>query len=156
MPLRPELRYRPPNPELVKQLRNLLNRFEELSSSSGDTQSVVNAINQLSGAELGHYALENYWRSTSMESFLDQAAQTRPRSVPDIRREELIEIVELWLQASSEPESNYYEALFDAQVTFPGGLMGAFQVPTGVAAESWDPSPAEVVDIARAHVPIRL
>jgi hypothetical protein len=80
---------------------------------------------------------------------LEAARPVRPR-LPDITREELVEIVRRVLEGG--PEEDHYLRLFETNVAHPGASGLIFHPPAGLEGAS----PEQIVDAAMAHRPIAL
>lgn len=153
--MREEFRYRPADREKVEQLRSILLQFESAQDPE-EQQLQAESFRQRSGGEHDSHDLANYWRSTDVETFLDEAAQPQARRIEGLTRAELVLIAQSILDARTEAEQQFYMKLFDAQMTRPDASLLAFHPPDGLGSDDWDPSANEIVELALNYRLIRL
>ncbi len=151
MELRPELCAPTVPRQRIAELSAAIERIEKLLETGEPADAAITAFN----AETGHsYAAEDfltYGQSRSVEAFaLEAARPARPR-VPDVTRDELIEIVRRIL-AGDLDDQEYYLLLLDTNVPHPGAGDLIFQPPP----ELEDAPPERIVDAALSHRPIAL
>lgn len=150
MQLRPELC--PPTVSSARagQLRAAIEEIARLLEDGEPPDAAIGAFN----ADTGHcYAAEHfltYWESRDLEAFVLEAARPSRPQVPDITRDELIEIVRRILAA--EDTSDYYVLLLTTNVQHPRVTDLIFWPPP----ELVDASPESIVDAALSYQPIAL
>jgi hypothetical protein len=154
--LRAELHYRLPELSRLARLRDLLIRIESLpANAEGDDIELFRA---LSGKPYTLDDIRSYNSSMTAEDFLLIAAQPAPVRFHGLSRDELADIVRRAMNSGTEAETQYYLALFDAQVEMPTASALIYQPPDDWHGDvsDWDPTPHEVVDLALSYRPIAL
>ncbi|WP_334075959.1 MULTISPECIES: hypothetical protein [Paenibacillus] len=129
-------------------LKQEIEQIEAILDEGKDAGKEMAAFNEATGRNYDVYVFANYWRSMSLEDLVEEACSPEPRRVPDITREELVEIVRR-LQDSeiSHGESMFCLQLLEANVPMPG-------VSDLVYWE--DLEPEEIIERAMSYEPIRL
>jgi hypothetical protein len=154
------LHYRQPDPERVQRIVALVEEIEDALDSGQDTSLLFAKLAQDTGHQLTAEEIQSYPGAIDLETFARQLACRPPRRIPDIQRDELVSIVQHIHDAvaGDEAELLYYMELFDAQVTLPSASSLVFHPPQGsrIPPSSWNPTAAEVVEIALRHKPIAL
>ncbi|MEU4345989.1 hypothetical protein [Streptomyces sp. NPDC023838] len=117
--LRPELLPPPVSRERLEELSREIERIADLllSGSEGASEAIC-AFNSATGHTYEALAFVEYHGSRSLEEFAREAARPAHPRVPDITRDELVEIVRRVLTGS--PETGYYLLLLGANVPHPG------------------------------------
>ncbi|GIO88093.1 hypothetical protein J25TS5_50250 [Paenibacillus faecis] len=129
-------------------LQQEIERIEALLDEGKEAEKEIAAFNKATGRNYDVYVFANYWRSMSLEDLIEEACSPEPRRVPDITREELVEIVRRLKDSEiSHGESMFYLQLLEANVPMPG-------VSDLVYWE--DLEPEEVIARAMSYEPIRL
>ena len=160
MPLRVELQYTPPPPDVVMNLRRLVQLVEE-AAESADPQGALKELNLVTGRELRLEDVLSYHSAYSLDTFVRLIAFAPPRRVASLDVSELVAIAQRIIDSvggEDEAETAYYMALFDAQVTLPGASALLFHPPDEYDGpiSDWQPTAEEVVELARRHRPIAL
>ncbi|WP_241002422.1 hypothetical protein [Streptomyces sp. CB01881] len=151
MDLGPELSPPPVSPSRQAELSREIGRIADLvATASAGAEAAVTAFNLTTGHDYRPLDFTGYEGSRSREEFAREAARpARPR-VPDITRDELVEIVRRILAAS--PETDHYLRVLTANVVHPrvGDLV--FHPPAGLRGASAE----QIVDEALRYRPIAL
>lgn len=152
MPLREELILKKPNDGEVLEIQQIGQDIVDGIFAGDDVSDKIGMIAKMTGRN--HYDFdyfETLHSHSSIEEFANSAAQPVPPRVPDITRDELIEIVRLAMNFKDPDGSDYYRGLFDRNVPMAdaSGLMDYPEnwVP-GQDLSEYDPSPEEIVDRA--------
>jgi hypothetical protein len=104
--------------------KNMLHfKIEHIETLIDDGQMATEEIeefNKLTGRDYDTYYFQNYWRSISIDEFVDEASNPYPVKVDDITKEELIELVRrvIDIDTYGNYTSFYLEAL-EANVLMP-------------------------------------
>ncbi|WP_119730064.1 bacteriocin immunity protein [Thermomonospora amylolytica] len=129
----------------IEAIADLLDRGSEL-----EIESEIQRFNE----DVGHsYEADDfrfYAAGRSSRDFALEAARPKPRRIPDITREELVEIVAR-IQ-SSGPEAEYYVKLFEVNVPHPRASGLIYWPPKELEGAT----PEEIVDAALSYRPIEL
>jgi hypothetical protein len=129
----------------IERIEGLLERGEQARALTA-----IGAFNEATGHGYQAYDFLAYSGSRSVEEFaLEAARPARPR-VPDITRDELIEIVRRALAPG--PDQDYYLLLFETNMKLPGALRLIHHPPAHLA----DASAEQIVDAALAYRPVTL
>jgi hypothetical protein len=149
--LRPELCAPAVPSQRIAELCAAIDRIEELLQNGDPADGAIAAFN----AETGHeYAMEHfhcYWESYDIEDFALEAARPAWPKVPDVTREELMEIVRRIVVGDLKDQA-YYLHLLDTNVVHPGVVGLIFHPP----AELVGASPERIVDATLSYRPIAL
>ncbi|MFI6464149.1 hypothetical protein [Streptomyces sp. NPDC050528] len=152
MDLRPELL--PPSVPVarVEQLAREIRWVERLlcDADRSAAEGAVAAFAEATGHDCTAADFLGYAGSRTLEEFALEAARPAYPRVPDVTREELVEVVRRILAGDTEAE--YYLRLFTANVAHPAALNLIFHPPYELA----DASAEQIVDAALAHRPIAL
>ncbi|MBE8470267.1 hypothetical protein [Streptomyces justiciae] len=152
MDLRPELRPAPVPAARLRELVREIVRIEELlhRGPQEEAEAAIAAFNADTGHTYGPYSFLSYAGSRSAEEFAREAARPAYPRLPDITREELVEVV----RAAREPgpDQPWFLLLFTTNVADPGASDLIFHPPAGLE----DASAERIVDVAQAYRPIAL
>jgi hypothetical protein len=141
MDLRPELLPPPADQQDLARLSREIERISDLLATGRPADEAITSFNSSTGHQYGRADLEDF--------ALEAARPAYPR-VPDITRDELIEIVRRI--SAADPESDHYLRLLQANVTYPGVHDLIYYPPP----ELTEASPADIVDRALSHRSIAL
>ncbi|MEV7414842.1 hypothetical protein [Streptomyces sp. NPDC089919] len=151
MDLRPELLPPPVSRQRLEELCHEIERIADLVAAHlVQADAEVAAFNALTGHDYSPFDFVDYSCSRSLEAFAKEAARPARPHVPDVTRDELVEIVQQLLAAS--PETDRFLRLLEANVPHPRISDLIFHPPT----ELHDASPAQIVEEAFTHRPIAL
>ncbi|MGW2702952.1 bacteriocin immunity protein [Streptomyces sp. NPDC001340] len=155
MELRRELLPPPVPAERLAELGEEIERIERLLCEDAEAgRRAVDAFNAATGCAYEPSAFLCRSASRDLEEFaLEAARPARPR-VPDVTREELVEIVRRILAgcASGDPDTDYYLSVLRTNVTHPRAADLLFHPPTHLA----DAPPERIVEELLAYRPIAL
>lgn len=150
MELRPELCPPAVPSERTTQLRAAIENIAQLLEHGEPADAPIAAFN----ADTGHfYAAEHfltYWESRDLEDFALEAARPARPIVPDITRDELVEIVRRILDVDGD--SDYYVLLLKTNVQHPRAEDLIFWPPP----ELVDAPPERIIDAVLSYRPIAL
>jgi len=150
MALRPSLVLKPPTSEYVDRVRMVATGIMAGLDQGRDIGLRINALNAMTGHEYDLTYFQSFHEHTSIEELVKEASLPAPRHVPDITRDELIEIVRLAM-AVDAADSRYYRNLFDKNVPM-SGASGLLDYPEdwkpGQDLSRYNPSPEDIVDRA--------
>jgi hypothetical protein len=151
MDLRPELLPPPVDKRRLDEMCTEIERIGDLISR-GETVagSAVAAFKERTGHDYTFADFVDYYGWRSLEEFAAEAARPAWPSVPDITREELVEIVSRIL--AEDPEAEYYLRLLRANVSHPE-VYGLIFRPS---PELEGASPEEIVEAALSYRPVAL
>ncbi|WP_245689819.1 hypothetical protein [Streptomyces chattanoogensis] len=151
MDLRPELLPPPVSRQRLDELSREIERIAGLVAEGSDgADEAVRAFNAMTGHAYAALDFAAYDAGRSLGEVAREAARpARPR-VPDITRDELVEIVRRLLAA--DPESDYYVRLLDANVPHPRASDLVFHPSNGLRNASGE----DIVDAALRYRPIAL
>jgi len=152
MPLRASLLLKPPGSEHVDRIREAAAGIMAGLARGEDVGGRIASLNAMTGHEhdLGYF--ESLPSHGSVDEFAREAALPVPHVVPDLTRDELIEIVRLAMTVGW-PDTQYYRDLFDKNVPM-SGASGLIDYPEdwkpGQDLSKYNPAPEEIVDKATA------
>jgi hypothetical protein len=150
MELRDALRPPVVPPQRVEELSTAIQAIAALLERGEPAGAAIMAFN----VETGHHFTANhfvtYWESRDVEDFALEAARPARPKVPNVTRDELIEIVRR-IRAVDE-DSNYYLLVLETNVANPGVTDLIFNPPAQLA----NASPEAIVDAALSYRPIAL
>ncbi|MGP3988412.1 hypothetical protein [Streptomyces sp. 3N207] len=150
MDLRPELLPPPVDRRRLEAISREIERISDLIARGEPADDAVAAFAGSTGHPYTPLDFAEYYGWRSLEDFAREAARpARPR-VPDITRDELVEIVRRIL--ADDAEVGYYLRLFEANVPHPRAADLLFHPP----AELRDASAEEITDAALSHRAIAL
>jgi hypothetical protein len=151
MDLRPELLPPSVDRHRLDEMCEEIERVAGLISLGGAAAlAAVAAFNERTGHEYSFIDFTEYdgWRS--LEEFATEAARPAWPKVPDITRDELVEIVSRIL--ADDAETEYYLQLLEVNVAYPQVYGLIFHPP----AELEDASAEAIVDAVLRYRPIAL
>ena len=153
MELRPELLPPPVSPERIDEVSREIERIcDLLERASPDSSRVASAIADFN-AMTGHaYAADDfaeYYESRDLEDFALEAARPAWPRVPDVTRDELVEVTQRILDDPAGPDCDYYLLILQANVPHPAITDLIFRQSAGARRTA-----AEIIDEAFSHRPI--
>ena len=102
MALRPELLLKPPTQEHVDRVGEAVNDILSGLDRGEDVRELIRSLTDLTGREYNPRDFEKIESRMSEDDFVREAAVSAARVVPDITRDELIEIVRLAMRSTHE------------------------------------------------------
>lgn len=93
MKLRKELEPNNSTVEFKNELKSKIEQIELLLENEKTAIGEIEEFNKLTGREYDEYYFLNYWRSISIDDFVDEASNPYPVKLNDITKDELIELV---------------------------------------------------------------
>jgi hypothetical protein len=149
MDLRPELLPPPVAPQRIDALAREIERIcGLLDGSSPDADLAASAIADFNAMTSHAYAagdFAEYYASQNAEDFALDAARPAWPAVPDISRDELVEVTQRILDDPASPDCPYYLLILQANVQHP--MITRLFWPTAGA----QPTAEEIIDEALAH-----
>jgi hypothetical protein len=152
MPLRVSLHLQPSTNEHVDRIRKAANDIISRLDRGEDVRDRISSLNAVTGREYDVYFFEYLHGHSSVDEFAREAALPVPRVVPDITRDELIDIVRLAMTVR-EPDAKYYRDLFDKNVPMSGASSLIYHPENRKSVQDiskYNPTPEEIVDKATA------
>ncbi|MEV6056697.1 hypothetical protein [Streptomyces sp. NPDC052107] len=149
MELRRELLPPPVPAERLAEVGAEIERIEALLREDEEVgRRAVDAFNAATGHAYDPFAFLEWWAARDLEEFALEAARPAWPRVPDITRDELIEIVRRMRAgyATGDPDADYYRLVLEVNVAHPRSF--------GVTEQ--DAPPERIVDELLAHRPIAL
>jgi hypothetical protein len=128
----------------ITTIRDLLDRGDPRAAAA------IAALNDATGHDHTAEDLRDGCAGLELDELAALAAAPPVRPVPGITRDELVEIVRRIM--AGDPHTDFYVALFDANVVMPGPSGLIFHPPAHLA----DAGAEEIVDAALAYRPIAL
>jgi len=150
MELRPELCPPVISAHRVAALCAEIDHITDLLERDQSADSAINAFNADTGHDYTAYDFLTYGASRTVQDFAIEAARPASPRVPDITRDELVEIVRRI--PSADNDVDYYVLLLETNVRHPHVTGLLFWPP----AELADASPEAIVDAALSYKPIAL
>ncbi|WP_330302422.1 MULTISPECIES: hypothetical protein [unclassified Streptomyces] len=152
MDLRPELLPPPVTEVRLRALADEIERIETLVFGDGaaEADEAITAFNNATGHTYDSADFTGYAGWRDLEDFTLEAARPAYPRVPDVAREELVEIVRRILDG--DPEDEFYLRVLEANVTNPRASDLIHHPPAGLE----DASPERIVDEILAYRPIAL
>lgn len=150
MDLRPELLPPPADQQHLEHLSREVERICNLLATGQPADEAIRSFNNTTGHQYGRADFAEYHGWRDLEDFALEAARPAYPRVPDITRDELIAIVSRIM--ATDPDSDYYLRLLQANVTCPGVHDLIFHPPP----ELTEASPVEIVDRILSHRSIAL
>jgi len=98
----------------------------------------------------------NLYKHTDIEDFAASAGYPPPKKIPEVSRNDLIEIMELAMNNIVESSFEYYLDLFDTNVVMPGASNVLFHLPDDWPYSNDEPSAEEIVDYVLSYKVIAL
>ncbi|MEV0567130.1 hypothetical protein [Dactylosporangium sp. NPDC050588] len=149
MELRDALRRRPVTAERRAAITAAVQRIEELVGSGADAAAAVAALNETTGHRFGPDDFRYHCGAPDREALIEWACAAPPARLPDITRDELVEIVRRIL---ADPADDWSIAAFDHNTVMPGASGLIFHPPPALR----DATAEQIVDAALAYRPIAL
>ncbi|MGI5238612.1 hypothetical protein [Dactylosporangium sp. CA-139066] len=149
MELRDALVRRPVMPERRAAIAEAILRIEELVDRGGDATAAVETLNEMTGHSFGLDEFRYHREAPDPEALIEWACAPPPVRLPDVARDELVEIVRRIL---ADPTNDWYIEAFERNTVMPGASGLIFHPPAELRAATAE----EIVDAALAHRPIAL
>jgi len=147
----------PPNDSKVQKLISLARSVEVAIDNGKSCDNLLAEISLVSECNLyDKDYFSNLYKHSSVEEFAAQAAYSPPKKIPNISRNDLVEILELAQDNLVDPSLEYYLKLFDANVVMPGASNLLFHLPEDWPYSSDDPTADEIVDYVLSYKIISL
>ncbi|MDR6318122.1 hypothetical protein [Actinoplanes couchii] len=157
MVLRRELLPPPVDPERIAGIAATVEHIAGLMDRGEPYQDAIAAFNADTGTELTAHDFHTYDNWGSAWTFAHLVARPVHPRVPDITREELIEIACRIMAGlgpqSDDPDADWYTLLFETNLTMPHAASLIFDPPTDLGP---DPTAEQLVDAALAYRPLAL
>ena len=158
MALRAELLLKPPSQQHIDRVRKAVSDILSGLDRGEEVGERINFLADLTGRKYIAADFEEIEARMSEEDFVGEAALPAACIVPDITRDELIEIVRLAMTVDPGA-ARYYCDLFDKNVAMPGASSLIYwpedmkdwyrRHPDGSMSD-YNPTPEEIVDKATA------
>lgn len=103
--------------ERITETKQKIKEIESSLDSGGNVEQLIDRFNEFTGKKYEEYDFQNYWRSEDLETFANDAAQPVPKKIDDIKREELIEILNRIINA--DKNTKFYLELLDRNLPHP-------------------------------------
>jgi len=143
---------KPPGSEHIDRIREAAAGIMEGLARGEDVRERIASLNAMTGHEYDLDYFQSLPSRSSVDQFAREAALPVPPVVPDLSRDELIEIVRLAMSVGW-PDTQYYRDLFDKNVPM-SGASGLLDYPEdwkpGQDLSEYNPAPEEIVDKATA------
>ncbi|GIE28161.1 hypothetical protein Ait01nite_012060 [Actinoplanes italicus] len=157
MNLRPELLPPPVAPERIAELAAAITRIAGLMDTGRPYADELAAFNTDTGGDLTPHDFHTYDSWGSAETYAHLVARPGYPRIPDITRDELVEIARRIMDGpgpqADDPDADWYTLLFDTNITRPGASGLIFHPPAELGP---GPTPEQIVDTALAYRPIAL
>ncbi len=152
MSLRSSLVLKPPASEHIDRIRAAATGILAGLHRGEDVAERISSLNAMTGHNYDLSYFQAFHSFISIGEFAMEAALPAPCVVPDITKDELVEIVRLAMTAGW-PNDIYYRNLFDSNVPMPGA-SGLLFYPedwkAGQDLSKYDPTPQDIVKRATA------
>lgn len=120
MKLRKELEPVKRTNEFKKMIKSKIEQIESILQNGKAAVREIEEFNQLTGREYDEYYFLNYWRSVSIDDFVDEASNPYPVKVIDITKDELVEIVRRIQDVETfGNDTVYYLEVLEANIMMP-------------------------------------
>lgn len=149
MTLRDALVRRPVTSERRAAIRQSILRIEELVDRGDDATAAIGTLNEDTGHRFGPDDFRHHCGAPDREALIEWACTPPPARLPDVTRDELVEIVRRIL---ADPTDDWYIEAFELNTVMPGASGLIFHPPP----ELQDATAAAIVDAALAYRPIAL
>ncbi|MEV0902414.1 hypothetical protein [Actinoplanes sp. NPDC049802] len=149
MELRDALRRRLVTPEQRTAIDAAILRIEQVVDRGEDATAAIESLNETTGHSFAAEDFGHHCGTPNRAELLEWACAPPPARLPDITRDELIEIVRRIL---ADPTDNWYITAFHINTVMPGAIDLIFYPPS----ELEDATPEEIVDAALTYHPIAL
>ena len=147
MDLRPELLPPPVSPERIDELSEEIERICDLldrrSPDDGQVASAIADFNAMTSHAYAAHDFAEYYESRDLEDFALEAARPAWPRVPDVTRDELVEVTQRILDDPAGPDCDYYLLILQANVPNPAISELIFRPAAGRK-----PTAAEIIDEA--------
>ena len=121
MELRKELTPPPISEARWQEVKDRIERIEEVLDQGRDADDLIREFNEFTGRHYDEVFFRRYWRSIDLEDFVREASRRPPKPVHDVMREELVEVVRRAMSGpQGDAEYEFYFEIFDANVGVPG------------------------------------
>jgi hypothetical protein len=147
--LRDVLVRRPVTPERRVAIGEAILRIEELVDRGSDVTAAVEKLNETTGHNFGVDDFRSHCGAPDREALIERACVPPPVRLPDITRNELVEVVR---HIVADPTDDWYIEAFERNTVMPGASELIFHPPP----ELRDATAEEIVDAALAYRPIAL
>ncbi|MBV1853895.1 hypothetical protein [Catellatospora tritici] len=153
MDLRPELLPPPVSAERIAELSAEIAHLEDLvlSGDRAVAEAAVAAFNEATGHTCTLWDFVEYDAGRGVAEFALELARPAWPRVPDVTRDELIELVRRIMEEG--PDADYYRLLLDTNTVRPGAWGVIYHPPAHLGRE---PTPEQVVDEILSYQPIEL
>ena len=149
MELRDALVRRPVTPEQRVAVGEAILWIEELVDCGDDATTAVETLNETTGHSFGLDDFRFHCGAPDRQALIERACASPPVRLPDVTRDELVEIVRHIL---ADPTDDWYIEAFERNTVMPGVSGLIFYPPP----ELRDATAEEIVDAALAYRPIAL
>jgi hypothetical protein len=147
--LRDALRRRPVTPERRVAIRAAMLHIEELVDRGEDATAAIETLNATTGHSFGLDDFRYRCGAPDREQLVEMACAPPPVRLPDVTRDELVEVVRRIL---ADPTDDWYIAAFENNTVMPGASSLIFYPPPDLRVATAE----EIVDAALAYRPIAL
>lgn len=128
--------------EAIQQICELVDRGE-------DATAAIETLNETTGHRFGPDDFHYQCGAPDREELVERACAPSPVRLPDVTRDELVEIVR---RIIADPTDDWYIAAFERNTVMPGASGLIFHPPP----ELRDATAEDIVDAALAYRPIAL
>jgi hypothetical protein len=146
---RDSLARQPVTPERRVAVREAILRIEELVDRGDEATAAVETLNETTGHSFGLDDFRYHCGAPDREALIEQACAPPPVRLPDVTRDELVDIVRHIL---ADPTDGWYIEAFERNTVMPGASGLIFHPPL----ELRDATAEEIVDAALAYRPVAL
>ncbi|MCG7406524.1 hypothetical protein MH117_03775 [Paenibacillus sp. ACRRX] len=120
MKLRKELEPINRTDEFKNLLKSKIEQIELLLESGKTAFAEIEEFNKLTGREYDEYYFSNYWRSISIDDFVNEASNPYPVKMNEITKDELIELVRRILDIETYGnDTSFYLEVLTANMMMP-------------------------------------
>ncbi len=151
--LRENLIAQKPHDGLIKNIVAMAEKILSVIDAKEDCSQTIDEICQATGLlDLDEDYFRTLYTHSSVEDFANMAALPRAKYVPDLNRDELIEITKRAMNTTSW-DSEYYMELLDKNVSLSGASNLIFYPPDSYQGDisDYNPTAEEIVDLATAE-----
>ncbi|MEV6866008.1 bacteriocin immunity protein [Streptosporangium subroseum] len=145
MDLRSELLPPPVDHQRLDEICSEIEQISDVIARGGPADDAVAAFNERTGHEYTPLDFAEYYGWRDLEDFAREAARPAWPKVPDVTRDELVEIV--CRIVANDPEADYYLRLFEVNVPHPQAADLIFHPP----AELQDAPSEAIVEAALSY-----